>query len=227
MARFAVLLLLLSLGSACRERVDPVVADMARDWRRVPTSPGFRIASARGEGHTLILQIEVDADGAQVLDAATTANMLAAGICAIPRDANFFSEGRTLRIELFAPGRAATNAVVSRCTGPVGRGFTMDAIVAMFRPMVGRDLGDGGRMTSVRAEGQTLVMVLDGRPGWRTGLDQETIARAFLEDPCSPPGGFKLFNGTRSLRIDTTEGGGNLIQGQVITRCPAPPIGRP
>jgi hypothetical protein len=227
-ARLVMLLgALLSFGSGCRQRVDPVVADIARDMQRVAPASGFRIASARGEDRTLILQVEVDADGALAWDAAGVAHSFATVVCATPRDANFFSEGRTLRVELSAPGRAATNAIVSRCPGPAGQGLTMDTMVEILRPMVGRDLGDGAKVTSVRADGQTLVMVMDGRPGWRTGLDQTTFAWAVLEGACDRPGGFRLFDGTRTLRIDTTEGGNNLIQGQIISRCPAPPAGRP
>jgi hypothetical protein len=99
--------------------------------------------------------------------------------------------------------------------------MTVDTVAEMLRPMVGRDLGDGTRITSVRTEGQTLVIVMDGRAGWRAGLDQETIARLLLQDACSRPGGFALFDGTRTLRVDTTEGGGNPVQGQTISRCPS------
>jgi hypothetical protein len=228
LARLAILLgVLLSCGSGCRERVDPVVAEMARAVQRVPPANGLRIAAARGEGRTLILQVEADSETAQALDAAGIAHIFAAGFCATRRDANFFSEGRALRIELFTPGRVATNATVTRCSGPTGQGLNTATFVEMLRPMVGRDLGDGAKLTSVRADGQTLVMVMDGPTGWRTGLDQATIAWVLLEDACSRPGGFRLFDGTHKLRLDTTEGGNNLIQGQVIGHCPAPPVARP
>lgn len=227
LARLAILLgILLSLSSGCRQRVDPVVADIARDMARVPPNSAFRIVTARGEDRTLIMQVEVNPDAAQVWDAAGIAHSFATVICATPRDANFFSEGRTLRVEVSSPGRAGMSAIVSRCPGPAGQGLNMDAIVEIFRPMVGRDLGGGARLTSVRAEGQTLVMVVDGQPGWRTGLDQATIAQAFLDEPCRQPGGYRLFDGTRSLRIDTTEGGRNLLQGQTVIRCPPPPAAR-
>lgn len=227
LARLIILLgALLSFSSGCRQSVDPVIADIARDMERVPASGAFRIVSARGEDRTLIMQVEVNLDGPQPLDAAGIAHMFATIICATPRDANFFSEGRLLRIELSTPGHAGTTATIGHCTGPAGQGLNMAAIVEMFRPMVGRDLGDGGKMTSVRAEGQTLVMVMDGPPGWRAGADQETIAQAFLDEPCRQPGGFRLFDGTRNLRIDTTEGGHNLIQGQTVIRCPSPAAGR-
>jgi hypothetical protein len=228
MARKAILLgVLLCLGSGCRERVDPVVAEMARGMERVRPATGFRIVSARGEDRTLILQIATDAETAQAWDASGIAHMFAAVICAAPRGGNFFAEGRTLRVEISTAGRAATNATVNRCSGPVGQGLTIDTMVEMLRPMVGRDLGDGAKITSVRAEGQTLVMVMDGRPGWRAGLDQATLNGVLLDDPCSRPGGFRLFDGTRSLRIDTTEGGRNLTRGEAIRHCPAPRLARP
>lgn len=226
-SRLILIVIMLGIASGCGNRVDPVVADMARDFRRLPPAPGLRLVAARGEGRTLILQFEIPPETAQVLDAPGVAHMFAAGICSSRRDGNFFSDGRTLRIELSSAGHAATNASVDHCSGPVGQGINIDTWVEVFRPMVGRDFGDGAKMTSVRADGQTLVMVMDGRAGWRTGLDQETVARAFLEDPCGQPRGFGLFDGTRSLRIDTTEDGRNLIQGLVVRHCPAPRVARP
>lgn len=216
---------MLGLAASCGERVDPVVAEAARVWRSVPTRSDFRIVSARGEGRTLILQVEIPSDVSQVLDARAIAQMFS--VCPTPREANFFSEGRALRVELSRAGHATTSATVSRCSGPVGNGVNIDTFVQMLRPMVGRDLGEGARVTSVRAEGQTLVLVFDGPRGWREGLDQAAIAWGFLEQSCSQARGFALFDGTRSLRIDTTEGGSNLIPGQLIRRCPAPPIPRP
>jgi hypothetical protein len=144
LARLAILLgLLLSLGSGCGEQVDPVVAEMARDWRRMPPVGASRLVAARGEGRTLILQFEIPSDTAQIVDAPAVAHSIAAAICSSRRDGHFFSEGRTLRIELSSTGRAATNASVDHCSGPVGQGINIDSWAEVFRPMVGAMSGMG------------------------------------------------------------------------------------
>jgi hypothetical protein len=193
----------------------------------LPTSSTLRLRAARGEGRTLILDAEIPADIASVMNVRDVAASFAHGICANPSSMTFFTEGRTLRVNLSAPGRAPASTTIDRCPpGPVGQGVNIDTYVQMYRGMLGRDLGEGSTFTAARAEGQTLVLVMNGRRGWRAGASPATITQDFLGGFCEPGTGNAFFDGQRSLRIDTTEDGGDLVQGVVATGCPARPAAR-
>ena len=215
---------LLALASACQREgnVDPVVAEMAKAIRMPPSSGNLRLRAARGEGRTLVLETEIPADIADIVEARDVAASFAHGICANARSVTFFSDGRTLRVDLSTPGRAPSSATVSRCPpGPVGQGVGVETYVQLYRRMVGRDLGDGTTFTAARAEGQTLVLVLNGRRGWRAGTSPAAFTQQFLDGFCESGTGNSFFGGGRAVRIDTTEDGASLSQGEAVTACPA------
>ena len=217
---------LLALVSACQRGgdVDPVVAEMARSIGAPKTTSDLSLKAARGEGRILVLEAEMPADIASLVGARDVAASFAHGICANPRSATFFSDGRTLRVELSVPGRGVTSATVDRCPpGPVGQGVNVESYAQLYRRMEGRDLGDGSTITATRVEGQTLVLVMNGRRGWRSGMTPATIAQQFLAEFCDPASGNAFFGGGRALRIDTTEDGARLVRGETVTACPARP----
>jgi hypothetical protein len=228
-ARAILFAALLGLAAGCQRdanAVDPVVAAMAKSFRLAQRSSDVRLRGSRGEGRTLILEVEMSSDVPAVVGVRDIAPGFAQAICANPRTAHFFTEGRTLRVDLSVRGRAPTSAVIDRCTGPTGQGITIENYVRMYRAFVGRDLGDGARITAARAEGQTLVLDLDGPAGWRSGLTPAAIAQEFLEGFCESGTRNSFFAGGRTLRVDTTEGGRDPRQGQLITACPARPAAR-
>ncbi|HYD13713.1 MAG TPA: hypothetical protein VEC11_12770 [Allosphingosinicella sp.] len=224
MARKAMALTaLLALAAGCQQdgNVDPMVAGLARTIRMPESAGDLRLKRARGEGRTLILETEMPGDLGNVVGASDVATSFAHGICANRATMNFFSEGRTLRLDLSMPGRPPSSATVDRCPpGPVGQGVTVETYAQMYQRMVGRDLGDGTRLTSSRAEGQTLVLVLDGPAGWRQGVTPASIGQDFLGGFCEGGTGNAFFQGGRTLRVDTTEGGGAPMAGQPLSACP-------
>ena len=198
-----------------------MIAEMLRRPLNLPTGRGdVRNVVVVGEGRTLVLRAEIAPDIASYVDARLYAHALATGICVDPRGASFFNHGRTVRVELTPAGGRPTIASVDRCPGPVGTGLTTEALASAMQPTVGRDM-DGVAVVSIRAEGETVVIVMDGVAGWREGTTTEMLNGAFLSNFCDlRTGNNPYFNGTQAVRIDTREAGRGLIRGNPITTCP-------
>jgi hypothetical protein len=80
-----------------------------------------------------------------------------------------------------------------------------------------------GRYTAVsaRAEGDLLVLTMDGRRGWRRRMSNAEVTRETMAGFCGPEGNFLTTLGGGSLRVDTLEDGGTLERGIVTSECPA------
>jgi hypothetical protein len=199
--------------------VDPVVAEVARNWDMSQTKGGLRVVAVHGEDRTLVMQVQLGPEASNVLRASDVAAMIADGICSNPRNDHFFTEGRTVRAEVSVAGGPQTSATTGRCSGPIGQAGSIEVYVITYRRLLGRDLGDGTVLTAARAEGQMLVLVMDGPPGWRARLYPDGVDQGFLGGFCQ--GGRSSFFDGRTLRVDTTEAGANPMRGQVLTACPA------
>lgn len=94
---------------------------------------------------------------------------------------------------------------------------------AGMQSLVGREFGIL-RIVAVNNEGDVLVVTMDGPAGWRTSLSPEQVTEEFVEGFCRPsadnpePGAF--FDGTISLRVDTTEDGEGRQIGRAVDGCP-------
>ncbi len=80
----------------------------------------------------------------------------------------------------------------------------------------------GYTAVSARAEGDLLVLTMDGRRGWRRRKSNAEVTRETMAGFCGPEGNFLTTLGGGSLRVDTFEDGGNLERGTVTSECPAP-----
>jgi hypothetical protein len=80
---------------------------------------------------------------------------------------------------------------------------------------------DGYTAVSARAEGDLLVLTMDGRPGWRRRKSNEEVTRETMGGFCGPDGNFLATLGGGSLRVDTLEDGQNLERGTIMSACPA------
>jgi len=81
---------------------------------------------------------------------------------------------------------------------------------------------NGYTALSARAEGDLLVITMDGRRGWRRRKSNEEVTRETMSGFCGPDGNFLTSVGGGSLRVDTLEDGSNLETGTVMSQCPAP-----
>ncbi len=89
-----------------------------------------------------------------------------------------------------------------------------------MQELVGQEYDGGLKVTGVRADGEVLVIEVDGPAGWRTELDPTMIADAFASGFCQSGGEF--FQTGMKIRVDTTETAGkNPFVGTPITHCPA------
>lgn len=99
--------------------------------------------------------------------------------------------------------------------------------VAGFAAFLQEDLPqrfDGYRMVAARAEGDILVITLDGRRGWRrpqTNVERAAdILGSFCEDA------FRETIQLAAVRVDTLERGRDLVEGTPVTDCPPVENGR-
>lgn len=202
---------------------DPVVENFVAMARpRVGASPGPgepRLLGVRGEGRTMIWQVEMfdDLDGA--LGPPEIAGIIAGAFCLDPEAATFFGEGRALRVEVSHAGRSTGAASVDHCPGPSGQGLNAVSLAAMMQTMVGHPIEGNVRVAAFRADGEILVATLDGPAGWRANGAGEAVTGRFVRDFCQE-GPREYFNGANRFRVDTLEGGNNAVPGRVQTACP-------
>ncbi|HVQ07921.1 MAG TPA: hypothetical protein VMS43_05760 [Allosphingosinicella sp.] len=80
---------------------------------------------------------------------------------------------------------------------------------------------EGYTGVSARAEGDLLVLTMDGRRGWRRRKSNAEVTGETMAGFCGPEGNFLTTLNGGSLRVDTLEDGGNLERGTVMSECPA------
>ena len=86
--------------------------------------------------------------------------------------------------------------------------------------LVGKQSDSPFVITAIKAEGETLVIKVEGQPGWRQDKSAEDLSGAFVEGFCSKAA--TLFDNGMKLRVDTSESGGaKLWTGPTIDHCPA------
>ena len=207
--------------AVAQDAVDPWVARAAANYRAVREHVGdrtMRISDARGEGRTLILDIELLPTAAAMIEPPNVLSIYSASICADANAARFFTEGRMLRVNVVRDGRPLGTAATDRCPGAIGEGLSAATFAGALQSFVGRD-EDGVRIIAVRAEGATLIVALDVLPG--TTITTEAAAGHFLTGFCSRSDTNSIFfDRGLTLRIDTSMNGRTPRTGTPIRRCP-------
>ena len=92
--------------------------------------------------------------------------------------------------------------------------------------VVGQTYEGGVTIRRIYAEGQTVVIVLDGPPGWRNVGSTAQISDIFMGSFCEDRD-FEYFVHGNAMRIDTSEGGGAPRAGPLIHACPHAPDAHP
>ena len=105
-------------------------------------------------------------------------------------------------------------------------GLTPQSLSGALQTMVGQTYEGGVRLAGVRAEGDTLVLVLDGPRGWRRTLSSQQTSDLFLDSFCQDRD-FEYFVHGNLMRVDTIEGGADSRPGPVINACPPSHPARP
>lgn len=104
--------------------------------------------------------------------------------------------------------------------------LTPQSLSGALQTMVGQTYEGGVRLAGVRAEGDTLVLVLDGPRGWRRALSPLQTSDVFLDSFCQDRD-FEYFVHGNLMRVDTIEGGADSRPGPVINACPPTHPARP
>jgi hypothetical protein len=77
-----------------------------------------------------------------------------------------------------------------------------------------------GRVEAIEAEGDTLVVTVDGPENWRLGQPSYMLTAPFLAGSCNSGRAKPYFHDGRKIRLDTTEAGSRHVQGEPVSRCP-------
>jgi hypothetical protein len=123
----------------------------------------------------------------------------------------------TLLLALALAGQAAPAAPAA----PEPVAVTPAQFAQAIQGVVGQTYEGGVTITRIFAEGQTVVIVLDGPPGWRTaGGSAAQISDIFMGSFCEDRD-FEYFVHGNAMRVDTSEAGAALRAGPLIHACPS------
>lgn len=183
----------------------------ARDHIGRADHNGLSTVEARVEGNMLVIVMATPPGfDSSVEDLAAT---MAISMCQAPAGGGFFAAGDRLRIEY----RDGSGAVVSACPE---RAEATRIMARRIQRRAGTSLGPA-TLAGARAEGSELVILIDGPSGWRRSLTAERLNAAFFPAYCSNPDARVYFDGTRTVRFDTTEDGGAAQRGVAVASCAA------
>jgi hypothetical protein len=87
--------------------------------------------------------------------------------------------------------------------------------------VVGQTYEGGVSIARIYAEGQTVVIVLDGPAGWRNATSTMEVSNLFVGSFCEGRD-FEYFVNGNLMRVDTSEAGAALHPGPIIRACPPP-----
>ncbi len=93
-------------------------------------------------------------------------------------------------------------------------------MAANLQGLVGKQQDSMFTITAIAAEGETLVISVDGPTGWRADKSPADLSGAFVNGFCSKAA--NMFDTGMKLRVDTSENGGDkLWKGPSVDHCPA------
>ena len=116
-------------------------------------------------------------------------------------------------------------ALAAQAPEPVG--ITPAQFAQAIQGVVGQTFEGGVSIARVFAEGQTVVIVLDGPARWRETMSAAQISDLFMGSFCDGRD-FEYFVNGNLMRVDTTERGAAGRAGPVMRACPpVPPNAHP
>ena len=117
-------------------------------------------------------------------------------------------------------------ALLAAAPAPHQESLTPQLLSGALQSMVGQTYEGGVHLAGVRAEGDTLILVLDGPRGWRQTLSSQQTSDLFVDSFCQDRD-FEYFVHGNLMRVDTIEGGSDSRPGPVINVCPPAHPARP
>jgi hypothetical protein len=130
-----------------------------------------------------------------------------------------------MRASSFLISLLVLGAGLARCGW---RPATAADVAADMQTLVGDKHGDV-TIRSVEAEGNVLVITLDGPPGWRQAMPSYAMTAYFVDRVCEDRKAARYFEHGRVLRLDSTDAGAHRVHGAPMDHCPRPsttPISR-
>jgi hypothetical protein len=109
-------------------------------------------------------------------------------------------------------------ASLTHCAGRPGDAADF---AGRMQSLVGRTHGEI-TIRSIEAEGNILVITLDGPAGWRQAMPSYAMSAYFVDRICEDPKTARYFDNGRLLRLDSTDAGIRPVHGATMDHCPRP-----
>lgn len=82
-----------------------------------------------------------------------------------------------------------------------------------------KDMGHGVIMQSIRADGTTLVLAIDGLPQWQPSLTDAEMTKVMATSACDHPGFRSMVDKGAKIRIDPKGSSGETLPSLTIDHC--------
>lgn len=99
--------------------------------------------------------------------------------------------------------------------------MTAEEVAGPMQALVGKEYSGRLKVVSIAAEGNVLVLTIDGQAGWH-GITPKQAVESFLAPFCADEDG-RAFLKANMVRLDRLDRGANLERGEPTNSCPAKP----
>lgn len=127
------------------------------------------------------------------------------------------------RIDTMSPWRVASFGVATLCAAywiPRSKDLRATDFARVSAAVFPQELGNGVVILSARAEGELLIVHIDGPSGWIGGLTKDDIAAQGAASFCQKPQFQRYLEAGREMRVDVSSDGALPVPGKTIDRCP-------
>lgn len=116
------------------------------------------------------------------------------------------------------PSIAPAAVLLLAACGPGAPDSAAERVAREMQSDVGRVSGPV-RVESIEAEGDLVIITLDGEENWRRGYPSFMVTAAVLRGLCEKHRG-SFLGGSVAIRVDSLEAGRNRVNGEPVRRCP-------
>ena len=94
-------------------------------------------------------------------------------------------------------------------------------VASAFNELTPKPLGDGMVMSSVTADGRTIVLHIEGIDDWRPDISTAEITRVYSAVTCKTQGIHKFIMDGGSVRMELKDLQGNPLPDLSVANCPS------
>jgi hypothetical protein len=107
----------------------------------------------------------------------------------------------------------------SKAAGGTDLNAKLSSVARAANSILPKDMGHGVVMQSIRADGTTLVLAIDGLPQWQPSLTDAEMAKVMATSACDHPGFRSMVDKGAKIRIDPKSPSGETLPSLSIDHC--------